>query len=478
MGNQISEFFSSLHNLPKLNEFNISKNPTALRTVRISELEGNHLCEKPLHAFPGIAARSWGGYIVPIVIGFGVKLAVVPVIKKCLSIKPSKKCLPIKPSEVETEPENLGGDMNVAAAPLSGAGENLVFFGSAPTIFDLDDLMRTAEVLGEGWFGTAYKAVLDNGAVITVKRLRGVTIAQQRFKDKIEVVGAMDHENLLPLRAYCYGNDKKYLVYDYMPMGSLYELLHGNKGAHRMILNWEMRAIIALGAARGITYLHSQGHAVSHGNSKSSNILLTESFEAKVSEFGLRPLFELFAGHLPPEVFNPRKLSRKADIYGFGVVLLELLTGKAPADAALIEEGVDFPRWVQSMAELGRTSEVFDPDLLGYNAKQEMVQFLLLAIDCTQAAVLSRPSMPQVRKKIEEICASRVTDAEDGHTHFTNPCFSDTIDFEKESNEMMEVFQDIGEMAFSVKHGMGKKLASMAGAIDELRAKLAPVDTG
>ncbi|GAB4831917.1 hypothetical protein Ancab_005932 [Ancistrocladus abbreviatus] len=310
---------------------------------------------------------------------------------------------------------------------MSGVGEmngvnSSVFFGNAPSVFDLDDLMRSsAEVLGEGLLGTAYKAVLASGTVV-LKRLRGATIAQKRFKEMIEVVGGIDHENLLPLRAYYCSINKKFLVYDYMPMGSLSELLHGKKRASRTILNWEMRAGIALGAARGVTFLHSQGPDVSHGNLKSSNILLTESYEARVSEFGLGPLFEMFARYLPPEVLNPRKLSQKADVYSFDMVLLELLTGKALTDVTLLKEGINLPLWVRSMVELGRASEVFDHELLKHHkVEQEMVRFLLLAIDCTQAAVTNRPSMPEVTKRIEEICASRVTDADDGHTHFINP---------------------------------------------------------
>ncbi|GAB4831887.1 hypothetical protein Ancab_005902 [Ancistrocladus abbreviatus] len=116
----------------------------------------------------------------------------------------------------------MAEDVGVVADPMAGIGENLVFFRNARMMFDLNDLMRSlTEVLGEGLFGTTYKAVLESGTVIEVKRLKGVTIAPQRFKDTIEVAGAMDHENLLPLRAYCYSTNKKFLVCDYMPMGSL-----------------------------------------------------------------------------------------------------------------------------------------------------------------------------------------------------------------------------------------------------------------
>ncbi|GAB4831919.1 hypothetical protein Ancab_005934 [Ancistrocladus abbreviatus] len=191
MGDQISEFFSSLHNLPKLKKFNISNNqlngkiPTALSIMPITVFEGNHLCGKPLDICPVIAAGTGeiggaasgseskkrqgllGGGIATIVIWSLVDLTVVLVITRCW---------PIKWSKVEIQLENVAEDMGVVAALVSGIGEDLVFLGNARIMFDLDDLMRSlAEVLGEGLFGTTYKAVLKSETIIEVKRLKDVT---------------------------------------------------------------------------------------------------------------------------------------------------------------------------------------------------------------------------------------------------------------------------------------------------------------
>lgn len=175
-------------------------------------------------------------------------------------------------------------------------------------------------------------------------------------------------------------------------------------------MNWEIRSSIALGIARGIEYLHSQGPDVSHGNIKSSNVLLTKSYEARVSDFGLANLVgppsspTRVVGYRAPEVTDPRKVSQKADVYSFGVLLLELLTGKAPSHALLNEEGVDLPRWVQSVVREEWPSEVFDIELLRYQtAEEQMVQLLQLAMNCTVQYPNNRPSMAEISKQIEEL---------------------------------------------------------------------------
>ncbi|KAJ6800796.1 putative inactive receptor kinase [Iris pallida] len=219
----------------------------------------------------------------------------------------------------------------------------------------------------------------------------------------------MEHKNLVGLRAYYYSKERL-LVYEYMSMGSLSSLLHGNRGAGRTPLNWDTRSSIALDAARGIEYIHSTSPTASHGNIKSSNILLDRSYEARVSDHGLAtlanptPIPNRVAGYRAPEITDVRKVSQKADVYSFGVLLLELLTGKAPAQALLNEEGVDLPRWVQSVVKEEWTSEVFDLELLRYqNVEEEMVQLLQLAIDCAAQYPDRRPTMSEVVGRIEEI---------------------------------------------------------------------------
>lgn len=194
----------------------------------------------------------------------------------------------------------------------------------------------------------------------------------------------------------------------------------GNRGAGRTPLNWELRSSIALGVACGIEYLHSQGPYVSHGNIKSSNILLTKSYNARLSDFGLAHIVgpsvapTRVAGYRAPEVTDPRRVSQKADVYSFGVLLLELLTGKAPANSVLNEEGIDLPRWVQSVVREEWSSEVFDLELLRYqNVEEEMVELLQLAMDCAAQFPDQRPSMPDVRRRIGELSRRSLPDQVD-----------------------------------------------------------------
>ncbi|KAL7094366.1 hypothetical protein ACP275_11G099100 [Erythranthe tilingii] len=323
--------------------------------------------------------------------------------------------LPTTTHQEKTVATSGGG--GIAAAKTNG----LVFFGKTKWEFTLEDLLRaSAEVLGKGTFGTAYIAVLESGLAVVVKRLRDVSIADMEFMEKMDEIGRMDHRNLVPLRAYYYNRDEKLLVYDYFPMGSLSALFHGNKGGTRTLLNWETRASIALGAAQGISYLHSHGPSISHGNIKSSNILLTKNYEPRVSDFLLARLARpgptsgpsRVEGYRAPEVTDPQRVSQKADVYSFGVLVLEMLTGKSPVVG---EDGFDLPLWVRSVVKDVWTSEVLDAELLRYqNVEEDMVRLLQIGVDCTGSHPDKRPSMAEVATKIEELCrwSSDYTDEE------------------------------------------------------------------
>lgn len=246
--------------------------PESLSTQPASAFAGNSLCGGPLAACSGSPSTDGaiagvieskkrrklsGGAIVGIVIGSAIGLLVILAILLLLCRKKrntekldSKEVDALNRTEIAILGEKAAGDVNNVNS-LSGNGygakkgdddvngnasgnvsvsvsKGLVCFGKTGREFSLDDLLKaSAEVLGKGTFGTAYKAGLEGGMVVAVKRLRDVAVPEKEFREKIEFVGRMEHENLVPLRAYYYSRDEKLLVYDYMPMGSLSAYLHG-----------------------------------------------------------------------------------------------------------------------------------------------------------------------------------------------------------------------------------------------------------
>ncbi|CAN1239778.1 Inactive leucine-rich repeat receptor-like serine/threonine-protein kinase At1g60630 [Linum grandiflorum] len=286
----------------------------------------------------------------------------------------------------------------------------LVFLGAGDQImsYSLEDLLKaSAETLGRGTMGSTYKAVMESGFIVTVKRLKDARYPRvEEFRRQMEVIGRLRHPNLVPLRAYFQAKEERLLVYDYFPNGSLFSLLHGTRASGGgKPLHWTSCLKIAEDLATGILYIH-QNPGLAHGNLKSSNVLLGPDFESCLTDFGLAGFQNPDSPDEPsavalfyraPEVRDVRKPpTQPSDVYSFGVLLLELLTGKTPFQDLVQEHGSDIPRWVRSVRE-EETDSGDDPVSSGNEAEEKLQALVGVAMLCVSRQPENRPAMREAR---------------------------------------------------------------------------------
>ncbi|KAI3960601.1 hypothetical protein MKX01_003775 [Papaver californicum] len=269
----------------------------------------------------------------------------------------------------------------------------------------------TENLIGKGGCSRVYKGILSDRKLIAVKVLK---VSKESWKDfvlEIDIISSLKHKNITPLIGVCINNNDLILVYDFFSKGSLEENLHEKRGKNGM--PWDLRLKVAIRIAEAINYLHNEcARPVIHRDIKSSNVLLSKIFEPQLSDFGLalwtprtsaEAHFDVVGtfGYLAPEYFMYGKVTEKIDVYSFGVLLLELLSGRKPISDKTPKGQESLVMWAKPMLESGNIVGVMDPDLIGNFDEAQMQRMVLAVTLCITKAARLRPEMSQVVKLLK-----------------------------------------------------------------------------
>lgn len=323
--------------------------------------------------------------------------------------------------------------MFVESTPLGSTelngiiGKLVLFSKSLPSKYEdwesgTKALLDKECLIGGGSIGTVYRTTFEGGVSIAVKKLEtlGRIRNQDEFEHEIGRLGNLHHPNLVAFQGYYWSSTMQLILSEFITNGNLYDNLHGlhypgtSTGGGNSELYWSRRFKIALGTARALAYLHHDCRPpILHLNIKSTNILLDENFEGKLSDYGLGKLlpildnygltkFHTAVGYVAPELAQSLRLSDKCDVYSFGVILLELVTGRKPVESPAANEVVILCEYVRGLLESGSASDCFDRSLRGF-VENELIQVMKLGLICTSEVPSRRPSMAEVVQVLESI---------------------------------------------------------------------------
>ncbi|XP_047309845.1 pollen receptor-like kinase 2 [Impatiens glandulifera] len=291
----------------------------------------------------------------------------------------------------------------------------LTFLMEEREIFELSELLgASAEILGSGYFGTSYKAALKNGKMMVVKRFTQMNnVGKEEFQEHMWNLGSLRHKNLMPLVAFYNRKEEKLIVTDYAPNVSLSIHLHGNRSLGQT-LDWPTRLKIIKGVANGLQCLYNELPSLiaPHGHLKSSNVLLNEFMEPLLVDYGLIHVVnseqaqEFMVAYKSPEYKQSRRITKKTDVWSFGILILEVITGKFPT--SWWEQGkgndTDLVSWVDSLAQEALSESVFDNDMRAINGSEgEIMKLLRIGLACADSNVKKRYDLKEVLEKLEEV---------------------------------------------------------------------------
>ncbi|CAN6232183.1 unnamed protein product [Urochloa humidicola] len=432
----------SLGNLLKLRVLRLNNNSlvgqipeslTNISTLKVLDVSNNNL----LRQVPSTVPQ-------PVLCGPGTT-------KPCPGAAPFSPPPPFNPPSPPTP--STGGSYTGAIAACAGAGAALVFVAPAiafaiwhrckreecffdvpaeedPEVhlgqlkkFSLRELQVATDnfsnknILGRGGFGKVYKGRLVDGSLVAVKRLKEERTpgGELQFQTEVEMISMAVHRNLLRVCGFCMTRTERLLVYPYMANGSVASHLRERQPSEPP-LNWETRRRIALGSARGLSYLHDHcDPKIIHRDVKAANILLDEDFEAVVGDFGLAKLMDYkdthvttavrgTIGHIAPEYLSTGKSSEKTDVFGYGIMLMELITGQTAFELARVakDDDVMLLDWVKGLLKEKKVEMLVDLDLQNAYQETEVQNLIRVALLCTQGSPLDRPKMSEVVRMLED----------------------------------------------------------------------------
>jgi hypothetical protein len=420
---------SALKSLHFLSAFNISHNDLEgpipdggqLSTFPSSSFEGNpKLCGRILHRRCGIAEgpsgsrkqwtkKQWTKKSI-LAITLGVFFGGTAILSVLGCLLATIKHRISNNGDVEETSFETGSEESLVIVPRGKGEESSLTFAD---IVKATNNFHQENIIGCGGYGLVYKADLPDGPKLAIKKLNdAMCLMDREFTAEVDALSMAEHDNLVPLWGYGIQGDSRFLIYPYMENGSLDDWLHNGDGDANSFLDWPTRLKIAQGASRGLSYIHGvcKPHIV-HRDIKSSNILLDREFKAYVADFGLSRLIdskthfttELVGtlGYIPPEYGQGWVATLRGDMYSFGMVLLELLTGRRPV--LILSSSKELVNWVQEMISEGKQLEVLDPTLRGTGYEEQMMKVLEAACKCVNHNPCVRPTIQELVSFLESV---------------------------------------------------------------------------
>ncbi|KAM6598880.1 hypothetical protein CsatA_018489 [Cannabis sativa] len=330
---------------------------------------------------------------------------------------------------------NYGSKVSSASVPSTPRTEGEILQSSNMKCFTFNELktatrnFRPDSMVGEGGFGSVFKGWVEENSLKAAKPGTGLVIAVKRLNQEglqghrewlteIDFLGQLKHPNLVRLIGYCLEDDHRLLVYEFMSRGSLDNHLF-RRASYFQPLSWSLRIKVALGAAKGLAFLHSDEARVIYRDFKTSNILLDSSYNAKLSDFGLAKdgpandrshvstrVMGTF-GYAAPEYMATGHLTAKSDVYSFGVVMLEMLSGKRAVDQNRPSGEHNLVEWAKPyLTSKRKVLQIFDSRIEGQYSVSEALKAVNIAIQCISNEPKYRPTMKEVVKALEHLVES------------------------------------------------------------------------